>query len=89
MKKTYKLEKMNLEIQVSYYFSFLNQKKFMKINFSFNKIVIVGANEVICSTLDEVMACFEAGTLLRHTGSTLMNEQSSRSHSVFTISLGI
>jgi hypothetical protein len=61
----------------------------MKINFSFNKIVIVGANEVICSTLDEVMACFEAGTLLRHTGSTLMNEQSSRSHSVFTISLGI
>ena len=50
--------------------------------------MIVGANEVVCSTLDEVMACFEAGTLLRHTGSTLMNEQSSRSHSVFTISLG-
>lgn len=50
--------------------------------------MIIGANEITCTTLEEVMACFEAGTLLRHTGSTLMNEQSSRSHSVFTISLG-
>ena len=33
------------------------------------------------------MACFDAGTLLRHTGSTQMNEQSSRSHSVFTVSI--
>ena len=43
---------------------------------------------MICATLNEVMACFDAGTLLRHTGSTLMNEQSSRSHSVFTVSVG-
>ena len=40
-----------------------------------------------CTTLEEVMACFDAGTNLRHTGSTQMNEQSSRSHSVFTISV--
>lgn len=33
------------------------------------------------------MTCFDSGTLLRHTGSTLMNEQSSRSHSVFTVSI--
>jgi hypothetical protein len=49
--------------------------------------LIYGANEVICNTLEEVMACFDAGTLLRHTGSTLMNEQSSRSHSVFTVTI--
>lgn len=33
------------------------------------------------------MTCFDSGSALRHTGSTLMNEQSSRSHSVFTISI--
>ena len=49
--------------------------------------LIYGANEVVCHSLEEVMACFDAGTALRHTGSTLMNEQSSRSHSVFTVSI--
>ena len=49
--------------------------------------IIIGANEVVCHTLEEVMACFDAGNSLRHTGSTLMNEQSSRSHSVFTVSI--
>ncbi len=49
--------------------------------------VIYGASEIICNTLEEVMSCFETGTALRHTGSTLMNEQSSRSHSVFTVSI--
>ncbi len=47
--------------------------------------VIYGANEVVCASLEEVMSCFEAGTSQRHVGSTLMNEESSRSHSVFTI----
>lgn len=49
--------------------------------------MIYGANEVTCSNLEDVMACFDAGTMRRHTGSTLMNEQSSRSHSVFTVSI--
>jgi kinesin family member 27 len=49
--------------------------------------LIYGANEVVCHSLEEVMACFDAGSALRHTGSTLMNEQSSRSHSVFTVSI--
>ena len=49
--------------------------------------LIYGANEVVCTTLDEVIACFDAGTMLRHTGSTQMNEQSSRSHSVFTVTV--
>ncbi|RNA22387.1 kinesin KIF27, partial [Brachionus plicatilis] len=49
--------------------------------------IIYGANEVVCSSLEQVMACFESGTLLRHTGTTQMNEQSSRSHSVFTVSI--
>ena len=49
--------------------------------------LIIGAQETVCQSLGDVMACFESGTLLRHTGSTLMNEQSSRSHSVFTVTV--
>ncbi|KAL3842329.1 hypothetical protein ACJMK2_020357 [Sinanodonta woodiana] len=47
--------------------------------------VIIGAREVECSTLDEMMSLLEAGSAVRHTGSTQMNEHSSRSHSVFTV----
>lgn len=41
-----------------------------------------------CETLDDVMSLLESGSSVRHTGSTQMNEQSSRSHSVFTVNIG-
>ncbi|XP_064634767.1 kinesin-like protein KIF27 isoform X2 [Lineus longissimus] len=47
--------------------------------------VIIGAREVECESMEEVMSCLEAGSSVRHTGSTQMNEQSSRSHSIFTM----
>ncbi|XP_033751505.1 LOW QUALITY PROTEIN: kinesin-like protein KIF27 [Pecten maximus] len=47
--------------------------------------VIIGAREVDCESLDDVMTLLEAGTAVRQTGSTQMNEQSSRSHSIFTV----
>ncbi|KAJ8298888.1 hypothetical protein KUTeg_022948 [Tegillarca granosa] len=50
--------------------------------------VIIGAKEVDCETLDDVMSLLEAGSAVRHTGSTQMNEHSSRSHSIFTIVIG-
>ncbi|KAK3104146.1 hypothetical protein FSP39_024813, partial [Pinctada imbricata] len=50
--------------------------------------VIIGAREVECETLDEVMSLLETGSAVRHTGSTQMNEHSSRSHSVFTVNIG-
>ncbi|XP_035825943.1 kinesin-like protein KIF27 isoform X2 [Aplysia californica] len=50
--------------------------------------VIVGAREVQCESLDEVMSLLESGSTARHTGSTQMNEQSSRSHSIFTVVIG-
>ena len=34
------------------------------------------------------MSCLERGSTFRHTGTTQMNEYSSRSHSVFTIFIG-
>nr|KAG5694021.1 hypothetical protein BaRGS_002475 [Batillaria attramentaria] len=50
--------------------------------------VIVGAREEQVESLDEVMSLLEAGSAARHTGSTQMNEHSSRSHSVFTVLIG-
>ncbi|KAK6191693.1 hypothetical protein SNE40_003312 [Patella caerulea] len=47
--------------------------------------VITGTREVACESLDEVMDLLECGSAARQTGSTQMNEHSSRSHSIFTI----
>ncbi|XP_072045024.1 kinesin-like protein KIF27 isoform X2 [Amphiura filiformis] len=49
--------------------------------------VILGCKEVICTSVDEVLSCLEAGSAHRHTGATNMNEHSSRSHSLFTINV--
>ncbi|XP_078008796.1 kinesin-like protein KIF27 isoform X2 [Phascolarctos cinereus] len=50
-------------------------------------IVIVGAKECSVENADEVMSLLEMGNAARHTGTTQMNEHSSRSHAVFTISI--
>ncbi|XP_077862276.1 kinesin-like protein KIF27 [Saccoglossus kowalevskii] len=47
--------------------------------------VLVGIKEVECDSVDEVMNCLDTGSANRHTGTTNMNEHSSRSHSVFTV----
>ncbi|XP_069736257.1 kinesin-like protein KIF27 isoform X2 [Phaenicophaeus curvirostris] len=49
--------------------------------------VIVGAKEVEVECADEVISLLESGNAARHTGTTQMNEHSSRSHAVFTISI--
>ncbi|TYH72036.1 hypothetical protein ES332_D05G226100v1 [Gossypium tomentosum] len=50
-------------------------------------ITLAGSTEVTVSTLKEMAACLEQGSLSRATGSTNMNNQSSRSHAIFTITL--
>lgn len=49
--------------------------------------VIVGAKDCQVESADEVMSLLETGNAARHTGTTQMNEHSSRSHAVFTISI--
>uniref|UniRef100_A0A673TZL7 Kinesin family member 27 n=1 Tax=Suricata suricatta TaxID=37032 RepID=A0A673TZL7_SURSU len=49
--------------------------------------VIVGVKECHVENADEVMSLLEMGNAARHTGSTQMNEHSSRSHAIFTISI--
>ncbi|KAL2781301.1 kinesin-like protein KIF27 isoform C [Daubentonia madagascariensis] len=50
-------------------------------------VVIVGAKECHVESADEVMSLLEMGNAARHTGTTQMNEHSSRSHAIFTISI--
>ncbi|KAL5556945.1 hypothetical protein UlMin_039181 [Ulmus minor] len=50
-------------------------------------ITLAGSTEVSVRTLQEMAACLEQGSLSRATGSTNMNNQSSRSHAIFTITI--
>ncbi|KAL6317774.1 hypothetical protein AAG906_030528 [Vitis piasezkii] len=50
-------------------------------------ITLAGSTEIGVRTLKEMAACLEQGSLSRATGSTNMNNQSSRSHAIFTITL--
>lgn len=50
-------------------------------------ITLAGSTEISVSTLKQMAACLEQGSLSRATGSTNMNNQSSRSHAIFTITL--
>ncbi|XP_012571648.1 kinesin-like protein KIN-4A [Cicer arietinum] len=50
-------------------------------------ITLAGSTEVGVATLKEMAACLEQGSSSRATGSTNMNNQSSRSHAIFTITL--
>ncbi|XP_033108904.1 kinesin-like protein KIF27 [Anneissia japonica] len=49
--------------------------------------VIIGAKETPCGSMEDVMSCLASGSSHRQTGSTNMNEHSSRSHAIFTIVL--
>ncbi|CAK6433918.1 unnamed protein product [Pipistrellus nathusii] len=49
--------------------------------------VIVGAKECLVESADEVLSLLEMGNAARRTGTTQMNEYSSRSHAIFTISI--
>ncbi|ESQ45500.1 hypothetical protein EUTSA_v10010087mg [Eutrema salsugineum] len=50
-------------------------------------ITLSGATEVPIASKEEMASCLEQGSLTRATGSTNMNNQSSRSHAIFTITL--
>ena len=52
-----------------------------------NSIRVVGLSETEVSDANETIHMLEKGSSNRMTGGTAMNEQSSRSHAIFTISL--
>lgn len=50
-------------------------------------IQVVGLHAEECASDAEMLRCLHDGSVQRTTGATLMNEQSSRSHSIFTVIL--
>ena len=50
-------------------------------------ISLMGMHEEKVATVDEMLSCLDQGSLNRSTAATLMNELSSRSHAIFTISI--
>ncbi|TMS03489.1 Kinesin-like protein KIF27 [Larimichthys crocea] len=49
--------------------------------------VVVGAKEMVVSSAEELLSVLETGNAVRHTGTTGMNEHSSRSHAILTLQL--
>ncbi|CAF2265923.1 unnamed protein product [Rotaria magnacalcarata] len=47
--------------------------------------VVVGASEHRCHSIDDVVSLLKKGSNVRHTGATQMNDESSRSHAIFTL----
>ncbi|KVH88474.1 hypothetical protein Ccrd_026745 [Cynara cardunculus var. scolymus] len=52
-------------------------------------VLVRGLEEEIVSTADEIYRILEKGSARRRTAETLMNKQSSRSHSIFSITIHI
>lgn len=50
--------------------------------------VVIGASEHVCQRVEDVMSLLKKGSTLRHTGATQMNDESSRSHAIFTLYIG-
>lgn len=49
--------------------------------------MVVGAKEMVVTSAEELLSVLEMGNALRHTGTTGMNEHSSRSHAILTLQL--
>ncbi|CAF0773701.1 unnamed protein product [Adineta ricciae] len=47
--------------------------------------VVIGASEHRCRSVDDVVCLLKKGSNVRHTGATQMNDESSRSHAIFTL----
>lgn len=52
-------------------------------------LVVIGASEHRCQSVDDVVSLLKKGSNVRHTGATQMNDESSRSHAIFTLYIGM
>ncbi len=50
---------------------------------------MIGASEHTCHSIDDVVSLLKKGSNVRHTGATQMNDESSRSHAIFTLYIGM
>lgn len=67
--------------------SFFHKYLHVYLIFYITGICIPGLTETPVTTLQKTMNCLQQGSSGRVTGSTAMNNQSSRSHAIFTLTI--
>jgi hypothetical protein len=65
-----------------------NNQIFCICNLQNQFLVVIGASEHLCNSIDDVVSLLKKGSNVRHTGATQMNDESSRSHAIFTLYIG-
>ena len=69
-------------------FDLLNDKNKLRVLEDGKQVVqVVGLIERVCSNASDVLALIQQGSAARTSGQTAANNQSSRSHAVFQVSL--
>ncbi|XP_066938004.1 kinesin-like protein KIF2A isoform X9 [Macrobrachium rosenbergii] len=93
--KSPKYRSLNLQISASFFeiyggkvFDLLNDKaKLRVLEDGKNVVQVVGLQERVCESVDDVLKLISLGSQVRTSGQTAANNQSSRSHAVFQIIL--
>jgi len=93
--KSPKYRNLNLQVSASFFeiysgkvFDLLNDKSKLRVlEDGKNVVQVVGLQERVCQSPDDVLKLIIAGSQVRTSGSTSANNQSSRSHAVFQIIL--
>jgi len=93
--KSPKYRHLNVQVSASFFeiysgkvFDLLNNKSKLRVlEDGKNVVQVVGLQERVCETPDDVLKLIISGSQVRTSGSTAANNQSSRSHAVFQIIL--
>ncbi|XP_042218489.1 kinesin-like protein KIF2A isoform X4 [Homarus americanus] len=93
--KNPKFRHLNLQVSASFFeiyggkvFDLLNSKtKLRVLEDGKNVVQVVGLQERVCESVDDVLRLINLGSQVRTSGQTAANNQSSRSHAVFQIIL--
>ncbi|KAG0704647.1 Kinesin-like protein Klp10A [Chionoecetes opilio] len=93
--KNPKYRNLNLQVSASFFeiyggkvFDLLNNKTKLRVmEDGKNRVQVVGLQERVCEGVEDVLRLINLGSLVRTSGQTTANNQSSRSHAVFQIIL--
>ncbi|RXG69944.1 Kinesin-like protein KIF2A [Armadillidium vulgare] len=93
--KSPKYRHLNLQVSASFFeiyggkvFDLLNSKKKLRVLEDGKQVVqVVGLQERVCNSVEDVLTLIMLGSQVRTSGQTAANNQSSRSHAVFQIIL--
>ena len=79
----------NLHLHFNYIILSLFFSKIFEDSSKKGSVIVQGLEEIVVKSKDEVLRILEEGSMKRQTAATKMNAQSSRSHTIFTITVTI